>query len=106
MLFHLFPNTLVLVEPDHAAVLHLWPDGPDRTVLSSYLLVPEPPLTDQARAHWDASGELLHGAVDEDFAMGESIQRGLASGANHELVFGAFEHALAHFHRQIELRSA
>ena len=106
VLFHLFPNTLVLVEPDHMAVLHLWPDGPDRTVLTSYMLVPEAPDTDKARAYWDANDQLLHGAVDEDFAMGESIQRGLASGANRELVFGSFEHALAHFHRQIELRSA
>lgn len=106
VLYHLFPNTLVLVEPDHAAVLHLWPDGPARTVLASYTLVPEPPATDKARAYWDANNAILYGAVDEDFAMGESIQRGLASGANRELVFGAFEHALAHFHRQIERHAA
>ena len=106
VLFHLFPNTLILVEPDHAAVLHIWPDGPARTVLTSYTLVPEPPATDKARAYWDANNAILYGAVDEDFAMGESIQRGLHAGANRELVFGAFEHALAHFHHQIELRTA
>ena len=33
--------------------------------------------------------------------MGESIQRGLASGANRDVVFGAFEHALTHFHTQV-----
>lgn len=31
VLFHLFPNTLVLVQPDHSAVIHAWPDGPTRT---------------------------------------------------------------------------
>jgi phenylpropionate dioxygenase-like ring-hydroxylating dioxygenase large terminal subunit len=106
ILFHLFPNTLILVEPDHAAVLHLWPDGPARSILTSYTLVPEPPATDKARAYWDANNAILYDAIAEDFAMGESIQRGLASGANRELVFGAFEHALAHFHRQIELHAA
>lgn len=106
VLFHLFPNTLILVEPDHAAVLHLWPDGPSRTVLTSYTLIPELPSTDKARAYWDANNAILYGAIDEDFAMGESIQRGLASGANRELVFGSFEHALAHFHQQIELLTA
>ncbi len=105
VLFHLFPHTLVLVEPDHTAVLHLWPDGPARTLLQTYMLVPEPPATDKARAYWDANDAILRGAVDEDFAMGESIQRGLASGANRELTFGAFEHALAHFHRQVELHA-
>jgi hypothetical protein len=34
--------------------------------------------------------------------MGESIQRGLASGANHDVVFGAYEHALAHFHATVD----
>jgi phenylpropionate dioxygenase-like ring-hydroxylating dioxygenase large terminal subunit len=106
VLYHLFPNTLILVEPDHAAVLHLWPQGPDRTLLTAYTLVPEAPaMTDSARAYWDANNTILYNAIDEDFAMGESIQRGLASGANREVVFGAFEHALAHFHHQIDVRS-
>jgi phenylpropionate dioxygenase-like ring-hydroxylating dioxygenase large terminal subunit len=106
ILFHLFPNTLILVEPDHAAVLHLWPDGPTRTLLTAYTLVPEPPVTDKARAHWDANNAILYRATDEDFALGESIQAGLASGANRELLFGAFEHALAHFHAQVDARLA
>ncbi len=101
VLYHLFPNTLVLVEPDHAAVLHLWPLGAARTLLTSYTLVPEPPATDKARAYWDANNAILYNAVGEDFTLGESIQRGLASGANREVVFGAFEHGLAHFHAQI-----
>ncbi|MBX3159521.1 MAG: Rieske 2Fe-2S domain-containing protein [Deltaproteobacteria bacterium] len=102
VLYHLFPNTLLLVEPDHTAVLHLWPDGAAGTLLTAYTVVPEAPATDKARAYWDANNRILYDATDEDFAMGESIQRGLASGANREVVFGAFEHALAHFHRQID----
>jgi phenylpropionate dioxygenase-like ring-hydroxylating dioxygenase large terminal subunit len=101
VLYHLFPNTFVLVEPDHAAVLHVWPQGPDHTLLTSYMVVPEAPATDKARAYWHANNDILMTAVDEDFAMGESIQRGLASGANAEVVFGSFEHALEHFHRQV-----
>ncbi len=102
VLFHIFPNTLVLVEPDHAAILHLWPRGRSETVLTSYTLVPEAPQTDKARAYWDANNAILYNATSEDFVMGASIQRGLTSGANSDVVFGAFEHALAHFHRQIE----
>jgi len=102
ILYQLFPNTLVLVEPDHAAIVHMWPRGPAETLLTAYTLVPEPPATDKARAHWDANNAILYDAIDEDFAMGESIQRGLASGANRTVVFAAFEHALAHFHRQVD----
>jgi phenylpropionate dioxygenase-like ring-hydroxylating dioxygenase large terminal subunit len=99
VLFHLFPNTLVLVEPDHAAVLHLWPEGPGSTLLTAYMLVPEQPATDKARAYWDANDKILMSAVAEDFAMGESIQRGVAAAG--DFMFGAFEHALGHFHDQI-----
>jgi phenylpropionate dioxygenase-like ring-hydroxylating dioxygenase large terminal subunit len=106
VLFHLFPNTLVLVQPDHSAVIHFWPDGPTRTRVTSYTAVPEAPLTPKARAHWDANNAILYDATDEDFALGESIQRGLASGANEHVLFGAFEHALTHFHAQIEDRLA
>ncbi len=100
VLYHLFPNTLLLVEPDHAAVLHLWPVGADRTLLTAYTLVAEPPATDKARGYWDANNAVLYQAIAEDFALGESIQRGLAH--QPDVVFGAFEHALAHFHAQIE----
>jgi phenylpropionate dioxygenase-like ring-hydroxylating dioxygenase large terminal subunit len=102
VLYHLFPNTLVLVEPDHAAIVNVWPEGPTRSRLETYMLVPEPPKTDKAREYWLANDKILQDAVSEDFAMGESIQRGLASGANDELVFGAFEHALAHFHATVD----
>lgn len=104
VLFHLLPNTLVLVQPDHAAVFHAFPDGPTRTRFTSYTAVPEAPLTPKARAHWDANNAILYGATDEDFALGASIQQGLSSGANEEVVFGAFEHALAHFHDEVERR--
>jgi phenylpropionate dioxygenase-like ring-hydroxylating dioxygenase large terminal subunit len=104
VLFHLFPNTLVLVQPDHTAVLHIWPQGAKKTLLTTYTLVPEPPENDKARAYWDANNRILYGATDEDFALGESIQRGVESGANETFVFGAYEHALAHFHSEVAAR--
>jgi phenylpropionate dioxygenase-like ring-hydroxylating dioxygenase large terminal subunit len=102
VLYHLFPNTLVLVEPDHAAIVHVWPKSPTRTRLETYMLVPRAPTTDKARAYWQANDKVLQDAVTEDFAMGESIQHGLASGANRDVIFGAYEHALAHFHATVD----
>ena len=100
ILYHVFPSTLILVEPDHVAVLHLWPMAADRTLLQSYTLLGEPATTEKARSYWDANNAILYGAIAEDFALGESIQRGLAHHA--DVVFGTFEHALAHFHAQID----
>ena len=101
ILYHLFPNTLVLIEPDHAAVLHLWPSGPGRTLLTAYTLIPERATTDKAVRYWDRNNAILYGAIEEDFAMGESIQRGVSAHADLTYVFGAFEHALTHFHARV-----
>jgi hypothetical protein len=98
----LFPNTLVLVQPDHSAVLHIVPLAVDRTRLWSYAVIPAAPASDKARAHWDANMEILYSAVDEDFALGVGIQAGFASGANESLTFGAFEHALTRFHAEVD----
>jgi len=101
VLYHLFPNTLILVEPDHAGVFHAYPTGPDRCVVHAYTLIPEPATSEKARNYWAANNAILYGATDEDFAMGESIQAGLQSGANEAFTFGLFEHALTHFHGTI-----
>jgi phenylpropionate dioxygenase-like ring-hydroxylating dioxygenase large terminal subunit len=102
VLYVLFPNTLVLVQPDHSAVLHVLPLAVDRTRLWSYAVIPEHPASDKARAHWDANMSILYAAVEEDFALGVGIQAGLASGANETLSFGAFEHALTRFHAEVD----
>ena len=102
VLYVLFPNTLVLVQPDHSAVLHVHPLAVDRTRLQSYAVIPEAPTSDKARGHWDANMRILYSAVDEDFALGEGIHRNLGSGANEALTFGAFEHALTRFHAQVD----
>jgi phenylpropionate dioxygenase-like ring-hydroxylating dioxygenase large terminal subunit len=101
ILYLLFPNTILLVEPDHAMVLHTYPTGTDACSLDSYALIPEPPVSDRARSYWAANMDVFYGAVAEDFAKGDSIQAGLRSGANQELLFGRFEHALAAFHRAL-----
>jgi phenylpropionate dioxygenase-like ring-hydroxylating dioxygenase large terminal subunit len=106
VLFHVFPSTFILVEPDHAEAVLVLPDGPSRSTITTTMLLPEPPVTDKALAYWAANDKILRDATDEDFAMGESIQRGLASGANTSFVFGAFEHALDHFHTQVRQRVA
>jgi len=102
ILYFLFPNTILLVEPDHAMVLHTYPLGTDRCGFDAYALIPEPPQSDKALGYWAANLEVFYGAVAEDFARGDSIQAALRSGANRELLFGRFEHALAAFHRTLD----
>lgn len=104
LLLHLFPNTLVLLQPDHAAVVHVLPTAVDRCTFHSYTLVPDPPLTEKARAYWDTNNEILRAATTEDLQRAASIQSTLHSGANQTLTFGRYEHGLAHFHHSLSIR--
>lgn len=105
ILYLLFPNTLMLVQPDHVGMFHVYPESLTESRIEAYTLLPEAPASDKARDYWDRNLEILYTALEEDFALGESIQRGLTSGANESLVFGRYEQSLAWFHASVDART-
>jgi phenylpropionate dioxygenase-like ring-hydroxylating dioxygenase large terminal subunit len=102
IIYGIFPNTLVLVQPDHAMVISAWPASTDRTVISGGMLIPAEPQSESAERHWRNNEEIFWAAIEEDIAAGESIQSTLRSGANEELLLGRFEHLIARYHEAVE----
>ncbi len=102
ILYFFFPNTTVLVQPDHAQFSTLEPLGPDRTRVHEITLLPAAPDSDKAERYWHANVDLYRRTLAEDYSLSESIQKGLASGANRVLTFGTFEYSAPRFHRQLE----
>ncbi len=102
LLYFLFPNTLILVQPDHASVFNLYPRGTDETDIVFYTLIPESPANEKQQRYWDKNIDILQNAFSEDMAMGESIQRGLRSGANRAFHFGRYEQSLEFFKIEVE----
>ncbi|MBP6818482.1 MAG: Rieske 2Fe-2S domain-containing protein [Ferrovibrio sp.] len=101
-LYFFFPNLIVLVQPDHATVMITSPQGTDACMIQGAALIPEPALTEKARAHWDKNVKIFWDALDEDFQMGQSIQAGFRSGANSHITFGRFEHPCGWFHAALD----
>lgn len=101
-LYFCFPNLVVLVQPDHATVMIVYPDGVDGCRILGGALIPEPAATEKARAYWDKNVKIFWDALDEDFRMAVSIQSGMRSGANREIVFGRFEQACAWFNQSLD----
>jgi phenylpropionate dioxygenase-like ring-hydroxylating dioxygenase large terminal subunit len=100
VLYTLLPNCFLLAQPDHVSFVQVWPAELDRTrVVVSTLL---PPAPAHEPAYWDKNVDIFLGAIEEDYALGESIQAGLASGANRHLRFGRAEQSLAWFHEEID----
>lgn len=102
LLYFLFPNTTLLVQPDHAQFSTLEPLAPNRTRVHEITLLPTAPDGDKARAHWQANVDLYRRTLGEDYAQAEAIQAGFASGANAVLNFATFESSALHFHADLD----
>lgn len=101
--YQILPNGVVALSPDYANLLILMPQAPDLTLVANYMLIPEPPATEAARAHWQRSWALIDGGVfgAEDFVAAERSHAGLASGAIDALILGGLETGIADFHAEI-----
>ncbi|MCW0232172.1 MAG: aromatic ring-hydroxylating dioxygenase subunit alpha [Ferrovibrio sp.] len=105
-LYYIFPNLIILVQPDHATVMTVFPQGTDACSVHGGALIPQPPATEKAEAYWDRNVKIFWDALDEDFQMGQAIQAGFRSGANTHVTFGRFEQACAWFHDSLDRRLA
>jgi len=104
VVYVLFPNTVFIMQGDHAEIWHIFPDGEhvDRARIFISLYTPEPAVTDSARRHWDANLDILMAAVrDEDFPLSRNVQKCLGTGVPEDFVFGRNEPSLQHYHRRI-----
>ncbi len=97
VLYSLFPGTQFLVQEDHFIWIQGIPLAPDRTRLRLSTLIPAAENTADKQRYWDSHHALTMTTLDEDFALAESIQKGMRSGANTHLNFGRFQGALAKF---------
>lgn len=95
IIYTFFPLTQLLVQQDHVVWINSNPIGPDQTELRLVTLAPKSKLNEEA--YWAKNHAITTTTLAEDFAIGESIQSGLSSGANQVLTFGRFEGALKTF---------
>jgi len=91
---YLFPCNFLQVMTDHVYVHTITPTGPDTCVFQCMMLIPEDAKSDKAKKYWDANYNVVKTVFAEDFAIGESIQRGFAAGINENFLIGRYETGL------------
>ncbi|MBX3562198.1 MAG: Rieske 2Fe-2S domain-containing protein [Sphingomonas sp.] len=102
--YQLFPATVIVVSPDYVNVMTLMPQAEDRTLVENFMLIPEPPETPEAEAHWAKSWTLLDEGTfgGEDFRAAALGQNGLSSGSIAEVTLGTLETGVRDFHDEVE----
>lgn len=106
IIYSFFPATMILVQPDHAQLSSLEPLSATRTRVHEVTLIPQSPASDKATRYWQANVDLYRRTLAEDYELAESIQSGLATGANEALTFGTFEYSALRFHSQLQQQLA
>ena len=103
-LFTIGPQTSFLAQAEHVDWIRMTPLAVDATEVVITSLVPGSAdgMSAEQRRHWDTNLKITLATLDEDFEIGESIQRGLASGTNQALTFGRNEGLLAAFNSWVE----
>ena len=102
LLYTLFPGSQFLVQEDHFVWIRMIPLAADRTRLRLATMVPADSGTGEMARYWQSNHDFTLRTLNEDFALGEGIQEGLASGANEHLNFGRYEGALAKFNQIVD----
>jgi phenylpropionate dioxygenase-like ring-hydroxylating dioxygenase large terminal subunit len=102
--YHLFPNTIVVVSPDYINILVVMPVAVGHCLVEDFMLIPDPPTTNEAEAHWKRSWDLLDGTAfaKEDFKAAELCQRGMESGLAGDILLGTLEAGIADFHARVD----
>lgn len=93
---YLFPANFVQVMTDHIYVHTIIPTGEGTCMFNCMMLIPEAPASEKAERYWQKNYDLIRIVFNEDFVIGEGIQKGLETGANTYFVFGNYECGL-HF---------
>jgi phenylpropionate dioxygenase-like ring-hydroxylating dioxygenase large terminal subunit len=101
--YRLMPNTVLVFQSDHLETWRMIPgETPDRSRIEFAFYTPQAVSTDKARAYWKKNYDLaIKTVLDEDFALGERMQRNFMSGVQDEVIYGRNEPALIHFHQRL-----
>ncbi|WP_444901620.1 aromatic ring-hydroxylating dioxygenase subunit alpha [Microbulbifer sp. SSSA007] len=92
-LYSLFPTSALLIQHQHIDWVQFRPLALDKTAIAVTTLVPTE-LRETMRDHWQRNHDITVAVLNEDFELGEGVQRSMNNGALERINYGRNEWAL------------
>lgn len=102
ILIHLFPNAILLIEPDHIMVVTFVPLSPTETVYEAFMLLPKAAETEEEIAYWALNEKIFWDAIKEDNEMALLQQQSFTANSNQKMTVGGFESLLLQFEQKVD----
>lgn len=100
----LFPNVSAFLAPEIAQIAQLFPGPtPDKNKTVLMYVHQDPPTDEEGKKALDDMMNFLRDVVyNEDYLMGDTLQKGLNTGAQKDLIFGRNERGNQFFHEWLD----
>jgi phenylpropionate dioxygenase-like ring-hydroxylating dioxygenase large terminal subunit len=99
LVYWIFPNTFIFMFGPFVHVISIYPETTSKCTVTSTALIDPSHVDEPRREAFRLAYDSYWQTIDEDVAIVESVQAGLSSGANRELLIGRYEHHIKmHFH--------
>jgi len=102
VLLHIFPNTILLIEPDHLMAVTFCPIDEKTTQMKSFMLLPSEPMTDKEKAYWDLNAKIFWDAIQEDNEMAILQQKSFNGFSDTHITVGSYEKLLVQFENLVD----
>ena len=102
ILLHIFPNTIILIEPDHLMVVTNFPIDEKTTETKSFMLLPAEPTTPKEKDYWNLNANIFWTAIKEDNDMAILQQKSFNGYAKTTMTTGSYEKLLVQFENLVD----
>ena len=100
--YYCFPATVFFVVADHFQVWRVYPVDSQTTVVYQSMYLPQLPQTpEEQQARREYFSLINKVVIEEDYWLGEMIQKGFDSGIRRQFILGRNEIGVQNMHRQI-----
>ena len=102
ILLHIFPNTIILIEPDHLMVITFFPVDEKSTLYQSFMLLPSEPTSEKEKEYWNLNANIFWNAINEDNEMAILQQKSFNGYADMSMTVGSYEKLLVQFEKLVD----